>query len=71
MRTELFAAAWRHHEPAEHTIHARRNPYAVVREAACARRGHDYLQHAEHGRLFLRCADCGHETDGWSIDSHA
>lgn len=42
----------------------------LVREAACAVRGHDYLQHAQAGRIFLRCADCGHETHGWSLHIH-
>jgi hypothetical protein len=69
--TDLFATTWHHADADERDIPARRNPCAVVREAACALRGHDYLQHAEQGRLFLRCADCGHETQGWSIDRHA
>ena len=47
-----------------------RNAAVLVHEAACALRGHDYLQHAEAGRIFLRCADCGHETQGWSLDVH-
>jgi hypothetical protein len=68
--TDLFAAASHHDEPAERHIHARRHASAVVREAACALSGHDYLQHAEHGRMFLRCTDCGHETPGWSVDVH-
>ena len=70
MLTDLLAAAWHHVEPADRPIPALRHAGAVVREAACALRGHDYLQHAEHGRMFLRCADCGHETHGWSIDVH-
>jgi hypothetical protein len=68
--TDLFATAWHHAEPDVRDIPARRNPGAVVRETACALRGHDYLQHAEHGRMFLRCTDCGHETHGWSVDVH-
>ena len=70
MLTDLFAAAWHHDEPAERHIHARRHASAVVREAACALCGHNYLQHAERGRMFLRCTDCGHETHGWSVDVH-
>jgi hypothetical protein len=42
---------------------------ASVREAACGIGGHEYLRHAERDRLFLRCADCGHETQGWRIDA--
>lgn len=38
-------------------------------EAACAVRGHDYLLHASGNRIFLRCADCEHETPGWRIDT--
>ena len=68
MLTDLFAAAWHHDEPAERHLHARRHASAVIREAACALSGHTYLQHAEHGRLFLRCIDCGHETHGWFVD---
>ena len=38
-----------------------------VRVAVCALHGNDLLLHFERGRLCLRCADCGHETPGWSI----
>jgi NAD-dependent SIR2 family protein deacetylase len=37
-------------------------------EAGCAVTGHDYLVRAEGNPLFLRCADCGHQTPGWHID---
>jgi hypothetical protein len=43
----------------------------LVREAACAAGGHDYLLGAAGNRIFLRCADCGHETPGWHIDVKA
>jgi hypothetical protein len=43
----------------------------LVREAACAAGGHDYLLGAAKNRIFLRCADCGHETPGWHIDVRA
>jgi hypothetical protein len=44
---------------------------ALVRETACAIGGHDYLLHAAGNRICLRCADCGHETPGWRIDTTA
>ncbi len=37
-------------------------------ESRCAFRGHDQLVHFTSGRMFLRCATCGHETPGWQID---
>jgi hypothetical protein len=45
-----------------------RQACTVVREAACAMSGHDYVLRATGNRMFLRCADCGHETPGWHID---
>jgi hypothetical protein len=39
-----------------------------VREAACAIHGHDLMLHYERGRVCLRCVDCGHETNGWSLN---
>jgi hypothetical protein len=42
---------------------------AMVRETACTIGGHDYLLHAADNRICLRCADCGHETPGWRIDT--
>jgi hypothetical protein len=38
-----------------------------ILETTCAIRGHDYFLKAAGQRLFLRCADCGHETDGWDV----
>ena len=70
MLAELFATARSHEPHAEQATDWRRGPLRVL-EAVCAMRGHDYLQHAEAGRLFLRCVDCGHETHGWDIDIHA
>jgi len=36
-------------------------------QALCAARGHNYLRRNEKCRMFLECADCGHETHGWRI----
>lgn len=39
-----------------------------VRQAICGLHGHDTLLHFEQERMSLRCASCGHETPGWSLD---
>jgi hypothetical protein len=37
-----------------------------MREALCSLQGHDLLFDFEPGRrIYLRCANCGHETPGW------
>lgn len=41
---------------------------SLARESRCAFRGHDHLLQFTSGRVFLRCATCGHETPGWQID---
>lgn len=41
---------------------------AQIRQWFCAVRGHDLLLHFERRRLSLRCADCGWESPGWTID---
>jgi hypothetical protein len=38
-------------------------------QAICAVGGHGYLLRVGDGRIFLQCADCGHETPGWRIDA--
>lgn len=47
---------------------AMRAVWTFVREIVCAVGGHDYLLQATGNRIFLRCADCGHETPGWVVD---
>jgi len=37
-------------------------------QAICAVSGHDYWLRVGEARIFLQCADCGHETPGWRID---
>jgi len=39
-----------------------------VRQTVCGLTGHDYFVKVAGNRMFLRCADCDHETPGWSID---
>jgi hypothetical protein len=68
--TEFFSPSSSHQTGPGPEVPRWRNAALLVREAACGLRGHDYLQHAEAGRIFLRCADCGHETHGWSVDIH-
>ena len=38
------------------------------RQMTCGLTGHDYFVRLAGNRIFLRCADCDHETPGWSID---
>jgi hypothetical protein len=38
-----------------------------LRHFACALHGHDTLLQFDHGRMFLRCMSCGHETPGWDV----
>jgi hypothetical protein len=38
-----------------------------LQSAVCGLHGHDPLLQVEQGRMFLRCASCGHETPGWSM----
>ena len=39
-----------------------------LRHLVCGFHGHDTLLQFEHGRMFLRCASCGHETPGWELN---
>lgn len=39
-----------------------------LRQVICALHGHDLLLHFEHDRLSLRCATCGWESPGWTIE---
>jgi hypothetical protein len=39
-----------------------------LQEACCSLHGHDLLLHFEQGRVCLKCANCGRETAGWTID---
>jgi hypothetical protein len=49
------------------TLQTVREAARRVRVALCALHGHDLLLHFERGRrVCLRCANCGHETPGWS-----
>jgi hypothetical protein len=43
---------------------------SCLREMVCAVGGHDYRQHTTSSRVFLRCAECGHETAGWYLGPH-
>lgn len=42
-----------------------------LRQLRCGLTGHDELLQFSDGRLCLRCASCGHETPGWTIDGPA
>jgi hypothetical protein len=37
----------------------------------CSLRGHDELLEFEAGRMFLRCASCGHASPGWQTGKAA
>jgi hypothetical protein len=43
--------------------------FVHAQQAICALGGHDYLLRSTSGRIFLQCADCGHETPGLRIDA--
>lgn len=40
-----------------------------VSSAMCGLGGHDPILQVEHGRMFLRCSTCGHETPGWTTSA--
>ena len=40
-----------------------------LRQCLCAVRGHDLLLHFERRRLSLRCAGCGWDSPGWTIQT--
>lgn len=42
-----------------------------VRRMICALHAHDLLLHFESDRLSLRCATCGWESPGWTIDGRS
>ena len=39
-----------------------------LRHLVCGLHGHDTLLQFDHGRMFLRCVSCGHETPGWELN---
>lgn len=39
-----------------------------LRHLMCGLHGHDTLLQFDHGRMYLRCASCGHETPGWVLN---
>lgn len=39
-----------------------------LRSAMCGLQGHDALLQVNHGRMFLKCMSCGHETPGWTMN---
>ena len=39
-----------------------------LRQTYCGMQGHNALLQFQQGRMFLRCASCGHETPGWSLN---
>lgn len=39
-----------------------------LRHLVCGLHGHDALLQFDHGRMFLRCVSCGHETPGWETN---
>lgn len=42
---------------------------AWFRRRNCALGGHDRYLSWKAGRMFLRCASCGHETPGWRVEA--
>jgi len=45
-----------------------RRTIAWLQARCCAVHGHDLLLHFDRNRICLRCAGCGFETRGWSIE---
>jgi hypothetical protein len=41
-----------------------------VRRVLCALRGHEEYMHFDKNRVYLQCVGCGHETPGWTIETH-
>ena len=39
-----------------------------LRQLVCGFHGHDALLQFEQDRMYLRCASCGHESPGWTLD---
>ena|SRR5688572_2322774 len=39
-----------------------------IREAFCGLHGHDSMLQFQQDRMFLKCASCGHESPGWSLN---
>lgn len=37
----------------------------------CLMRGHDDRIQRASGRIFLKCAECGRETQGWTLSEHS
>jgi hypothetical protein len=40
-----------------------------AREIFCGLHGHQHLLQFQHGRMFLRCLSCGHESSGWELNA--
>jgi hypothetical protein len=45
-----------------------RHAVTWIRQRRCALGGHEYRIRARRNRMFLQCAECDHETPGWSIE---
>jgi hypothetical protein len=43
------------------------NVLSWISEMYCGLHGHDNLLQFESDRMFLKCASCGHESNGWEI----
>lgn len=41
-----------------------------VKRLLCALRGHEEYMHFDKNRVYLQCVGCGHETPGWTIETH-
>lgn len=81
MRFSLSIAVRALEELATTHVHARRVSHcheftavmralgARVHESFCGLGGHDYLLRIAEKRIFLECSTCGHQTQGWHIDT--
>ena len=39
-----------------------------LRQTICGLQGHEAMLHLERNRVSLRCASCGFETPGWTLE---
>ena len=39
----------------------------LLQRLHCYLTGHDYSMRSDDGRMYLRCDECGHRSNGWSL----
>ncbi len=41
-----------------------------LKRLLCALRGHEEYLHFDKNRVYLQCVGCGHESPGWTVETH-